>query len=64
MDYILDAILIVLILGLYGRLYWMRRENRAIHLGIDICHDFIFDFIDTLEETEPNVGEIEHWDNT
>jgi len=63
MQYLLDAILIILILGLYGRIYWMRRDMDAIRLGIDVAHDFIFDFMDNLEEVEDNTVEINAWDN-
>ena len=68
MEYIVDAILIILILGLYGRIYWMRREMDAIRLGIDVAHDFIFDFMDNLEQVDENrcenIDEIEAWDNS
>jgi hypothetical protein len=64
MEYIRDVILIILILGLYGRIYWMRREMDAIRLGIDASHDFLFDFMDGLtDEGEDNISEIDMWDN-
>jgi hypothetical protein len=65
MDYIWDTIQIILILGLYGRLYWMRREMDAIRLGIDVSHDAFFDVLDDLQEVEtPNTDEIDAWDNS
>jgi len=65
MEYIWDVILIILILGLYGRIYWMRREMDAIRLGIDVSHDFLFDFIDGLtDEGEDNRSVIDMWDNS
>jgi len=65
MEYIWDVILIILILGLYGRIYWMRREMDAIRLGIDVSHDFLFDFIDGLsDEEEDNRSVIDRWDNS
>ena len=54
-----------MILGLYGRIYWMRREMDAIRLGIDVSHDFLFDFIDGLsDEEEDNRSVIDMWDNS
>jgi len=53
-----------LILGLYGRIYWMRREMDAIRLGIDVSHDFIFNLVDDLEDTDNNMAEVNDWDNS
>jgi len=65
MDYIWDIILILLILGLYGRIYWMRREMDAIRLGIDVSHDVLFDLLGDLQQIEnPNTDEIDAWDNS
>ena len=40
----------------------------AIRLGIDVAHDFIFDFMDNLEQVDENrcenIDEIEAWDNS
>jgi len=62
MDYIWDIIIIILILGLYGRIYWMRREMDAIRLGIDVSHDVIFNLVDDLEDTDTNMAEVNDWD--
>ena len=64
MDYIWDTIQIILILGLYGRIYWMRREMDAIRLGIDVSHDYIFDSMVELDDTDNNMAEVNNWDNS
>jgi len=42
----------------------MRREMDAIRLGIDVSHDFIFNLVDDLEDTDNNMAEVNDWDNS
>ena len=65
MEYIVDVILIILIFGLYGRIYWMRREMDAIRLGIDVAHDFMFESVaDTQERLLNTPSEVALWDES
>ncbi len=37
----------------------------AIRLGIDVSHDALFDLLDNSQEIEnPNIDEIDAWDNS
>jgi len=58
---ILDIIIILLLIGVLGRIYWLRNEMDIMRLGIDVTHDFIFE----AEKTEipTNTAEVNSWDN-
>jgi|TARA_R110000751_G_scaffold250936_1_gene350426 hypothetical protein len=65
MQYLVDAITIILILGLYGRIYWMRREMDIIRLGIEVAHDILFDSVADTQERLPNTpSEVALWDES
>jgi len=42
----------------------MRREMDAIRLGIDVSHDYIFDSMVELDDTDNNMAEVNNWDNS
>jgi len=58
---VLDIIIILLLIGVLGRIYWLRNEMNVMRLGIDVTHDFIF----AVEKTviPSNTAEVDSWDN-
>ena len=58
---VLDIIIIILLIGVLGRIYWLRNEMDIIRLGIDVTHDFIFEV--EKAETTSNTAEVNTWDN-
>mgnify|MGYP006893261753 CR=1 FL=1 len=61
---VLDIIIIILLIGVLGRIYWLRNEMDIMRLGIDVTHDFIFEVFEVEKaETTSNTAEVNTWDN-
>ena len=58
---VLDIIIIILLIGVLGRIYWLRNEMDIMRLGIDVTHDFIFEV--EKARTTSNTAEVNTWDN-